>query len=164
MLAYCGDEYYHNGQGGSSFRIGVKWDEESIGTNGVTLALRLRKPVQVYGAEHYCRFQQDGTCSAAPIFGEDGAVLGIINMAGKNTTGSLHTMGLVALGAFSVEKQLGLAHSYQLLDDTFATIFEGLIALHQPGQPERHADVSSPGGNAAEDVLFKASRFPGAGV
>ena len=26
MLAYCGDEYYHNGQGGSSFRIGVKWD------------------------------------------------------------------------------------------------------------------------------------------
>lgn len=131
MLACCGDEYYHSAQGASSFRIGVKWDEESIGTNGVTLALRLRRPVQVYGAEHYCRFQQDGTCSAAPIFGEDGTVLGVINMAGKHTTGSLHTLGLVALGAFSVEKQLGLAHSYRLLDDTFATICEGLMVLDQ---------------------------------
>ncbi len=157
MLAYCGDEYYHNGQGGSSFRIGVKWDEESIGTNGVTLALRLRKPVQVYGAEHYCRFQQDGTCSAAPIFGEDGAVLGIINMAGENTTGSLHTMGLVALGAFSVEKQLGLAHSYQLLDDTFATIFEGLIVLDQDLCISRVSRSVTQMFQVREEMLLKTS-------
>lgn len=157
MLAYCGDEYYHNAQGNSSFRIGVKWDEESIGTNGVTQALRLRKPVQVYGAEHYCRFQHDGVCSAAPIFGEDGTVLGVINMAGKQTTGSLHTLGLVALGAFSAEKQLGLAHSYQLLDDTFTAICEGLVVLDQDLCISRVSQSATQMFRTKEDRLLKTS-------
>lgn len=128
MLAYYGDEYYY-GNSKSTFILGVKWDEQSIGTNGVSLAVRLRAPVQVCGAEHYSRFQQVGTCSAAPILGENGDILGVINMAGYSHTANSHTLGLVALATFCVEKQLALIHSYQLLKDTFSTINEGLIAL-----------------------------------
>ena len=128
MLTYCGDEYYSDNDE-SRFVPGVKWDEQSIGTNGVSLAVRLRMPVQLRGAEHYSRFQHNGICSAAPIFGENGAILGVINMAGIISTGSTHTLGLVALAAFCVERQLALIHSYQLISDTFSTISEGLIEL-----------------------------------
>ena len=128
MLACCGDEYYNNNND-CAFILGVKWDEQSIGTNGVSLAVRLRSPVQVYGAEHYAKFQQRGTCSAAPIMGENGSILGVINIAGYNNTGSSHTLGLVTLAAFYVEKQLALIHSYQLINDTFSTIGDGLIVL-----------------------------------
>lgn len=103
MLYSCGDEYYAEMEHESSFSLGVCWHERYIGTNGITLALLEDSPVQVYGAEHYCAAQHDGTCSAAPIHDRDGKIIGVLNMAGKDWSGTLHTMGLVALAAFSIE-------------------------------------------------------------
>ncbi len=78
----------------SSFSLGVCWQERYIGTNGITLAVLEDSPVQVYGAEHYCAAQHDGTCSAAPIHDRDGRIIGVLNMAGKDWLGTLHTPGL----------------------------------------------------------------------
>lgn len=83
MLYSCGDEYYAEMETESSFSLGVCWQERYIGTNGITLAVLEDSPVQVYGAEHYCAAQHDGTCSAAPIHDRDGKIIGVLNMAEK---------------------------------------------------------------------------------
>ena len=62
MLYSCGDEYYAEMEYESSFSLGVCWHERYIGTNGITLAFLEDSPVQVYGAEHFCAAQHDGTC------------------------------------------------------------------------------------------------------
>ena len=129
MLYSCGDEYYAEMEHESSFSLGVCWHERYIGTNGITLALLEDSPVQVYGAEHYCAAQHDGTCSAAPIHDRDGKIIGVLNMAGKDWSGTLHTMGLVALAAFSIENHLTLLHSYKLVDTAISSISEGIVVV-----------------------------------
>lgn len=131
MLYSCGDEYYAEMETESSFFLGVCWQERYIGTNGITLAVLEDSPVQVYGAEHYCAAQHDGTCSAAPIHDRDGKIIGVLNMAGKDWSGTLHTLGLVALAAFSIENQLTLLHSYRLVDTAISSISEGIVVVDQ---------------------------------
>lgn len=131
MLYSCGDEYYAEMETESSFSLGVCWQERYIGTNGITLAVLEDSPVQVYGAEHYCAAQHDGTCSAAPIHDRDGKIIGVLNMAGKNWSGTLHTLGLVALATFSIENQLTLLHSYRLVDTAISSISEGIVVVDQ---------------------------------
>lgn len=129
MLYSCGDEYYAEMETESSFSLGVCWQERYIGTNGITLAVLEDYPVQVYGAEHYCAAQHDGTCSAAPIHDRDGKIIGVLNMAGKDWSGTLHTLGLVALASFSIENQLTLLHSYRLVDTAISSISEGIVVV-----------------------------------
>ena len=129
MLYSCGDEYYAEMETESSFSLGVCWQERYIGTNGITLAVLEDSPVQVYGAEHYCAAQHDGTCSAAPIHDRDGKIIGVLNMAGKDWSGTLHTLGLVALATFSIENQLTLLHSYRLVDTAISSISEGIVVV-----------------------------------
>ncbi len=129
MLYSCGDEYYAEMETESSFSLGVCWQERYIGTNGITLAVLEDSPVQVYGAEHYCAAQHDGTCSAAPIHDRDGKIIGVLNMAGKDWSGTLHTLGLVALASFSIENQLTLLHSYRLVDTAISSISEGIVVV-----------------------------------
>lgn len=129
MLYSCGDEYYTEMETESSFSLGVCWQERYIGTNGITLAVLEDSPVQVYGAEHYCAAQHDGTCSAAPIHDRDGKIIGVLNMAGKDWSGTLHTLGLVALASFSIENQLTLLHSYRLVDTAISSISEGIVVV-----------------------------------
>ena len=74
---------------------------------------------------YYCAAQHDGTCSAAPIHDRDGRIIGVLNMAGKDWLGTLHTPGLVALATFSIENQLTLLHSYRLVDTAISSISEG---------------------------------------
>lgn len=131
MLYSCGDEYYAEMETESSFSLGVCWQERYIGTNGITLAVLEDSPVQVYGAEHYCAAQHDGTCSAAPIHDRDGKIIGVLNMAGKDWSGTLHTLGLVALATFSIENQLTLLHSYRLVDTAISSISEGIVVVDQ---------------------------------
>ena len=129
MLYSCGDEYYAEMETESSFSLGVCWQERYIGTNGITLAVLEDSPVQVYGAEHYCAAQHDGTCSAAPIHDRDGKIIGVLNMAGKDWSRTLHTLGLVALASFSIENQLTLLHSYRLVDTAISSISEGIVVV-----------------------------------
>ena len=64
------------------------------------LALLEDSPVQVYGAEHYCAAQHDGTCSAAPIHDRDGKIIGVLNMAGKRLVRNASHHGACGIGGF----------------------------------------------------------------
>lgn len=65
-----------------NFTAGGRWDEASVGTNAVGLALKLRRSVTVFSSEHYLPFVHDWVCYAAPItHPQSGEVVGILDMS-----------------------------------------------------------------------------------
>ncbi len=130
IIGVIGDEEFMNTEN-SDFSIGSMWTEESIGTNAIGTALYLNKPVQIIGSEHYCIKNQCLTCSAAPIHNEIGEIIGCINMSGNYSKAHSHTTGIVVSGAYSIEKQLALIKSNQLLNVIFDSMSEGMLVLDE---------------------------------
>ncbi|KKE77918.1 sigma-54-dependent Fis family transcriptional regulator [Oceanobacillus caeni] len=63
------------------FIEGAKWGEKEVGTNAIGLALRLKKPITVKGYEHFSVASQAWNCTAAPIFGQDDNLIGVLNIS-----------------------------------------------------------------------------------
>ena len=89
-----------------NFLQGSSWHEYEAGTNAIGTALMIGAPIQVSGAEHYCRKHHCLTCSAAPIFDPDGRILGILDMSGASHASHLHTLGMVVAAAEAIMAQL----------------------------------------------------------
>lgn len=74
------------------------WDEGSVGTNALALALRSKQSVCVYSSEHFMPSVQDWVCYAAPIIDRGtGQTLGVIDLS---TTWDKHS----ALGILAAER------------------------------------------------------------
>lgn len=119
------------------FVMGSLWSERAVGTNAIGTALAIDQPVQVIGAEHYCSSHHRWTCSAAPIHGVKGEIIGCLNMSGESAYANSHTLGIVVAAAFSIENQFALLHSYQWLDTTFESTTDGIIIVDQDFQVQR---------------------------
>ncbi|WP_028312979.1 sigma-54-dependent Fis family transcriptional regulator [Derxia gummosa] len=65
--------------GQRGLRIGACWSEDEEGTNGVGTALVDCQPTLVHKHEHFRAHNAAITCSAAPILGPDGRMLGVLN-------------------------------------------------------------------------------------
>lgn len=114
-----------------NFVEGALWTEEAVGTNAIGLALRLNIPIQLTGAEHYCITHQISTCAAAPIHDEKGDIIGCLDMTGMREEAHTHTLGIVLAGAYSIEKQVALIKSHQIIDAAIDSINEGMIITDQ---------------------------------
>lgn len=95
------------------FYPGVSWKEETIGTNAIGMVLKLGKPLQVSGAEHYCRKIHSFSCSAASIFDSDGQIIGVLNISYALHASHLHTLGIVAVIADAITAQYSLSQKKQ---------------------------------------------------
>ena len=74
------------------------WDEGSVGTNALALALRSKQSVCVYSSEHFMASVQDWVCYAAPIIDRGtGQTLGVVDLS---TTWDKHS----ALGVLAAER------------------------------------------------------------
>ena len=65
-----------------NFVPGGRWDEASVGTNALALALRTGQPSTVYSAEHFSRAVHGWVCYSVPL--EDpatGDVLGVLDLS-----------------------------------------------------------------------------------
>ena len=80
--------------------------EEFIGTNGVGTSLFLGKPVEIKGSEHYCSFMHDYHCTAAPVRGRNGNIVGMIGVTARGRELSSNVLQVLGLGAMLVENQL----------------------------------------------------------
>ena len=129
------------------FHPGSVWRNDSVGTNGPGLALEYDRPVQLIGAEHYCADQHNWSCSAAPIHGNDGQVIGVLDLSGSAAAAHPHTLALVVACAFSIEQTLrsyhqshfmkaaanGLPESILLLNDTLKVRWANATAYRELG-------------------------------
>ncbi len=115
------------------FRSGSVWTNTGVGSNAPGIALEYDTAIQMNGAEHYCLAQHGWTCSAAPIHGRSGKVIGCLDLSGPVEAAHPHTLALVVASAFSVESMLagyyqtvfmrsaanGLHEAVLLLDEQF---------------------------------------------
>lgn len=85
---------------------GANLAEEMAGTNTVDLAVRLRKPISMTGAEHYREIFHDLTSAAAPLFDYSGNMLGVINIWGKHEHGTKHLLSILIASAKAIENDL----------------------------------------------------------
>lgn len=64
------------------FVPGGHWDEASVGTNALALALRTGQPSTIYSAEHYSRAVHGWVCYSVPLREPaTGAVLGVLDLS-----------------------------------------------------------------------------------
>jgi hypothetical protein len=64
-----------------NFAPGGRWDEQAMGTNALSLALRTGRPSTVFSAEHLVRALHGWVCYCAPIRSPHGRVLGVLDLS-----------------------------------------------------------------------------------
>lgn len=65
-----------------NFVPGGRWDEASVGTNALALALRTGQPSTVYSAEHFSKAVHGWVCYSVPLQDPStGAVLGVLDLS-----------------------------------------------------------------------------------
>jgi transcriptional regulator of acetoin/glycerol metabolism len=89
-----------------ALRPGVPWSEQIVGTNAIGTSLAEGCPIEVRGAEHYLECNRILSCSAIPILGPQGNVLGVLDLSGPAETHHAHALGLVTLAAEQIEHRL----------------------------------------------------------
>ncbi|MFC5656728.1 GAF domain-containing protein [Streptomyces nogalater] len=96
---------------GLGFEIGADWREDVVGTNGVGTPAVVRRPVQVFAAEHFVRSQTSWTCTGAPITDpRDGRLLGVVDVSGPLETMHPATLAWVDSVAKLAEARLRELH------------------------------------------------------
>ncbi|MBV6697409.1 helix-turn-helix domain-containing protein [Kitasatospora aureofaciens] len=89
------------------FLVGARWAEESVGTNGIAVALRTQRPMQVHSAEHYLRSHHSWTCVAAPVHDPGtGRLIGAINLSGPAHSVRPYLLQLTTTAARLAETEL----------------------------------------------------------
>ncbi|MBO4254879.1 helix-turn-helix domain-containing protein [Streptomyces griseorubiginosus] len=96
---------------GLGFELGADWREDVVGTNGIGTPAVVRRPVQVFGSEHFVRSQTSWTCSGAPITDpRDGRLLGVVDVSGPLETMHPATLAWVDSVAKLAESRLRELH------------------------------------------------------
>jgi transcriptional regulator of acetoin/glycerol metabolism len=122
---------------------GADWSETACGTNAIGTALTIGQPVQIHSAEHYCAGIKRWTCSATVIRDPyDGAILGVIDVSGLNTSYSRHSLALVVTTAGRIENRLAkyeMEVRYRLLEYCMRRLTgdtsDGIVVLDRRGNP-----------------------------
>ncbi|MCL6449356.1 MAG: sigma-54-dependent Fis family transcriptional regulator [Armatimonadetes bacterium] len=117
-----------------SVREGVFLTEQAIGTNGYGTVLVLRRPLQVWGVEHYCRFVHFVTCSCAPIYDVDGRLSGVIGMTGRKELVHHHSLGMVTAAADAITNELRFREVVNQKEATLSALFDGIVVINREGK------------------------------
>lgn len=118
-----------------NFVPGGRWDEASVGTNALDLALRLDHAATVYSAEHFSSCVHGWVCWAAPVHDPaSGRQLGVLDLS--TTWDRSHPIGPATAGALA--RLLGREVRATLMAagvHDSASSCEGLLELKLLGQP-----------------------------
>lgn len=90
-----------------NFAPGGRWDEGSVGTNALDLALRMDRATTVFSAEHYAPIVHSWVCWAAPVHDPaTGEQLGVLDLS--TTWDRAHPVGAAAAQALArlLEREL----------------------------------------------------------
>jgi transcriptional regulator of acetoin/glycerol metabolism len=92
------------------FTPGSGWQESTLGTNAIGTALKTGSIVQIQQDEHFLISNRFMTGSAAPLFGIDREMLGVIDISTDTYLPESHTLGLVKIMSQAIENQLITSH------------------------------------------------------
>jgi transcriptional regulator of acetoin/glycerol metabolism len=135
ILVSIGDEEVMSKTRDMRYQTGVLWNSMSVGTNAISVALDYDTAIQMVGPEHYCSSHHGWTCSAAPIHGANGEVVGCLNMSGDYTAAHDHTLGLVLAAAYGIEAQLSVLHSREVLQSALEVSPDAIVLVDTDYRP-----------------------------
>ena len=133
---------------------GFIWQEEINGTNALGLVAATQRPAIVHGEEHYFKSYADLTCAAAPIFGRNGKLMGIIDATSDCRSRQRHTLALVRMSCVTIENSLfkdrhngNLIFELHNRSEFLGTLQSGMLAFNEDGflaEPNRQAQSFLP--------------------
>lgn len=87
---------------------GYRWKEEDVGATAISICLKRKIPIQLNAQDYYCR-QAHGSCScAAPVFGKQDNLDGVLVVVGLNSVFHPNTLVMITMAARSIEKHMRL--------------------------------------------------------
>ncbi len=108
ILDAAGSDVFMNKAQRVALMPGVEWSEDQRGTNAIGTALTELSPITVLGHQHY--LEQNGAlgCTAAPLLGSEGQVLGVLDVSGDPRCIQAQTVGLVRMAAQMIEYRMAM--------------------------------------------------------
>ena len=107
-------------------RVGTDLSERQLATTAIGAALAELQPVWLHRGEHFFEANSVYSCAGAPLFGPDGACIGMLDLTGIEAAERPELTHLVAQSARSIENALTLG----LFDDPRGV----LLRLNWPGR------------------------------
>lgn len=96
-------------------RIGTDLSEHTVATTAIGAALTELQPVWLHRGEHFFEANSVYSCAGAPLFGPDGACVGMLDLTGIDAAERPELKHLVAQSARSIENSMTLSLPHQLL-------------------------------------------------
>ncbi|MFL6002218.1 MAG: transcriptional regulator, partial [Nocardioides sp.] len=99
-----------------NFVPGGRWDEASVGTNALAIAMRTGDPSMVFSAEHYASMVHNWVCWAAPVHDPvTGDQIGVIDLS--TTWDRTHPIGLATARVMARLIESAMPHTHQYAAD-----------------------------------------------
>lgn len=96
-------------------RVGTDLSEHSIGTTAIGTALAELQPVWLHRGEHFFDATSVYSCAGAPLFGPDGACVGMLDVTGVDAQERPELKHLVMQSASKIENALVTAQAHALM-------------------------------------------------
>jgi sigma-54 dependent transcriptional regulator, acetoin dehydrogenase operon transcriptional activator AcoR len=120
----------HDRRASAIARIGVDLSESTVGTTAIGAALAELKPVWLHRGEHFFSDNTVYSCAGAPIFGSDGACVGMLDLTGIEAPERRELQHLVAQAALHIENRLAQSVPHAL---SLQLYWPGLAATQDTG-------------------------------
>ena len=140
LLDIISDPSFSDASHAASIRPGTIWKESICGTNGLGTAAHLKRAIVVHGRDHFFSRYNNLTCVAAPIFGPDGELTGILDASSDCMSRQAHTRALVGMAATQIENGLFREHhrghiliAFHNRGEYLHTLSAGLLAVDNEG-------------------------------
>lgn len=120
-------------------RIGTDLSERSIGTTTIGTALTELRPVWLHRGEHFFADNSVYSCAGAPLFGPDGACVGMLDLTGIDALERPELRHLVTQFASKIENALLLGQAHSLLlrlnwpGNVMGSEADGMVCLDADG-------------------------------
>ena len=91
-------------------RLGTNLSERALATTAISAALSELQPIWLHRGEHFYAANSAYSCAGAPLFGPNGACIGMLDLTGIDAAERPELKHLVAQSARSIENALTIGH------------------------------------------------------
>ncbi|MFQ2056643.1 sigma-54-dependent Fis family transcriptional regulator [Aeromonas veronii] len=134
ILAASGDDGFARHAERIFLRSGARWGEASKGTNAIGTALAEQSEVQVLGKQHFFAQHSFLSCSACPLLGPDGQLLGVLDISTDAAHHDGDMLGTVRLLAMTLENALLARQPGWLVDLEPQSLWSARLLLGEEGE------------------------------
>ncbi|WP_279463488.1 sigma-54-dependent Fis family transcriptional regulator [Aeromonas dhakensis] len=134
ILAASGDDGFARHAERVFLRSGARWGEASKGTNAIGTALAEQSEVQVLGNQHFFAQHSFLSCSACPLLGPDGQLLGVLDISTDAAHHGGDMLGTVRLLAMTLENALLACQPGWLVDLEPQSLWSARLLLGEEGE------------------------------